>query len=80
VLEVVITATCDRCRVSKESPYKGERVRPADWLHLTITTRKGVEGILTESRFASFRHLCPDCAEDLSKFLWTFPNRKDGDA
>jgi len=41
---------------------------------------KDVEGIFTESRFASFRHLCPDCAEDLSKFLWTFPNRKDGDA
>ena len=79
MLEVVITATCDRCRVSKESPYKGE-VRPADWLHLTITTMKDTEGVFIESRFASFRHLCPHCAEDLSQFLWTTPNRKNGDA
>jgi len=80
MLEVMITATCDRCRVSKERPYKGERVRPADWLHLTITTMKDVEGIFTESRFEGYRHLCPHCAEDLSQFLWTTPNRKDGDA
>jgi len=41
---------------------------------------KDVEGILTEPRFEGYRHLCPHCAEDLSQFLWTTPNRKNGDA